>query len=64
MIDNPLHLRPAAWAVTDASGHMSLHREETLANNYLSHVRGGVIEPLVRLSEVCALVESLLDGEP
>jgi hypothetical protein len=54
------NLRPAAWMVTDERGFESLHKQEAQANNYLTHVRGGIIDPLVKLRDVEVLLD---DGE-
>ncbi len=50
-------LIPCAWQVVDETSYTSLHRERALANNYLSHVRGGLIHPLVRVAHANAALE-------
>lgn len=57
-------LRPCAWAVTDASGFMSLHKEQARAEGYLRNVRGGVVDPLVRLSDVKRLLAEIAGDTP
>lgn len=54
-----IDLRPVAWMVTDERGYESLHREEALAMNYLSHVRGGIVDALVKRSAVVTVIADL-----
>ena len=54
-----IQLHAEAWLVVDASGYTSLHREQALAMNYLSHVRGGIVRSLCDIEAANAALDEL-----
>jgi hypothetical protein len=42
--------------VTDERGYESLHRDEGAAENYLTHVRGGIKDALVKRDQVLRVI--------